>query len=262
MTNGFSKSEIERWINDVHRVLFITGAGISLDSGLPTYRGVAGLYEDKETEDGIPIEVALSGGMFSERPQLTWKYLTQIANACEGKSFNRGHQIIAEIEDRIREVWVLTQNIDGFHKDAGSKNVIEIHGTMRRMRCTGCSYGCESSAIEDREKIPNCPQCGRMLRPAVVLFDEMLPETEMNSLQHQLNFGFDAIVVIGTSALFPYISNPVHIAASRNCLTVEINPEKTDLSNIVDIKLNVGATEGLEEILSFFPSGMARNSAV
>jgi len=252
MMKGFSQTEIDQWVNDVHRVLFITGAGISVDSGLPTYRGVAGLYENKGTEDGIPIEVALSGGMFSERPQVTWKYLMQIADACEGKSFNRGHQIIAEIEDRIRDVWVLTQNIDGFHKDAGSKNVIEIHGTMRKMRCTGCSFGCDSSAMDDRSEIPKCPQCGQMLRPAVVLFDEMLPETEIGSLQRQLQLGFDAIVVVGTSALFPYISNPVHIAANRNCLTVEINPEETDLSNIVDIKLNVGATEGLEEIFSYF----------
>lgn len=248
---GFSKSEIDQWANDVQRVLFITGAGISVDSGLPTYRGVAGLYDNKETEDGIPIEVALSGGMFSQRPELTWKYLMQIANACEGKTFNRGHHMIAEFEKRIREVWVLTQNIDGFHKDAGSKNVIEIHGTMRKLKCTACSFGCESSVIDDRSKIPDCPQCGQMLRPTVVLFDEMLPESEIETLHQQLQIGFDAIVVIGTSALFPYISNPVHMAASRNCLTVEINPLDTDLSGIVDVKLNVGATEGLEEISGY-----------
>ena len=237
---------IRQWYGSAKRILFITGAGISVDSGIPTYRGVAGLYDKTATEDGMPIEVALSGGMFQENPGLTWKYLLQIADACRGKTCNRGHQIIAELDERFDEVWVLTQNIDGFHKDAGSQNVIEIHGTMRQLRCTSCGAKNGISEIDPQQIPPACPGCRGAMRPDVVLFDEMLPTEATQTLYEQLGLGFDAIFVVGTSALFPYICNPVHQAASENCMTVEINPGKTELSGLVDIHLEMGATKGLQ----------------
>src|SRR4051794_31297815 len=96
-------------------VLFVTGAGMSADSGLPTYRGVGGLYDAGETEEGFAIEEMLSGPMFARKPQWTWKYLRQIEQACRGAKFNRGHAVIAEMERSFERVWVLTQNVDGFH---------------------------------------------------------------------------------------------------------------------------------------------------
>jgi hypothetical protein len=108
--------------------LFITGAGISADSGLPTYRGIGGLYEDATTEEGIAIEDALSGDMLRERPEVCWKYIHQIERACRGATWNRAHEVLALMEGRYERTWVLTQNVDGFHRRAGSKNVIEIPG--------------------------------------------------------------------------------------------------------------------------------------
>ena len=90
--------EIARLIEDAERILFVTGAGLSADSGLPTYRGIGGLYNEQHTEEGIPIEMALSGDMLRTRPEITWKYLLQVESACRGAGFNRAHRIIADIE--------------------------------------------------------------------------------------------------------------------------------------------------------------------
>ena len=103
------------------RLLFITGAGISADSGLPTYRGVSGLYgEGRPTRHGMSIEEALSRPMLILRPEITWEYLVELERMCRGLTFNRGHQVIAAMEDHFAAVWTLTQNIDGLHRHAGS----------------------------------------------------------------------------------------------------------------------------------------------
>ena len=119
------------------RVLFITGAGMSADSGLPTYRGVGGLYNDGETEDGLSIEDALSGECLARRPDITWKYLAQIEHNCHEVKPNAGHRAITALEQQ-REVVVLTQNIDGLHVRAGNSEVIEIHGTLEERYCAHC----------------------------------------------------------------------------------------------------------------------------
>jgi NAD-dependent SIR2 family protein deacetylase len=121
-------------------LLFITGAGMSADSGLPTYRGIGGLYDGRDPEENVPIEVLLSGDVFARRPELTWKYLLQVGRAGRNAKPNRGHEILAEIEKRFERVWVLTQNVDGFHHLAGSQNVIDIHGDVRRVRCVSCAF--------------------------------------------------------------------------------------------------------------------------
>ena len=125
--------QVVKFLQNAKEIFVVTGAGISADSGLPTYRGFGGLYDGKTTEDGIPIEVALSGPTFRNRPRLTWKYLAQIEEGARGAVHNRAHEVLAEMEQRFDRVWVLTQNIDSFHTTAGSKNVIEIHGNMKRL---------------------------------------------------------------------------------------------------------------------------------
>jgi NAD-dependent deacetylase len=157
-------------------VLFITGAGISADSGMPTYRGIGGLYEIGLTEEGLPIEEILSGPMLQANPELTWKYLAQIANAARGATFNRAHEVIAEIERQIPRVWTLTQNVDGFHLAAGSKKVIEIHGNMHSLSCMKCPQRQTVGRDERLEIPPRCSLCGGILRPDVVLFGELLPD--------------------------------------------------------------------------------------
>jgi len=199
-------------------ILFITGAGISADSGLPTYRGIGGLYNNKLTEDGIPVETALSGETLKARPEITWKYLLQIEKNCRNARYNRAHEVIAEMERQFGRVWVLTQNIDGFHHAAGSRNVIDIHGDMHKLQCPRCGW---HSVINDYSNIefpPGCPECGAIVRPEVVLFGEMLPEDKLSALNRELMKGFDIYFSIGTSSVFPYISQPI-IAAN-----IRLNP--------------------------------------
>lgn len=236
--------EIAARLREARRILFITGAGISADSGLPTYRGVGGLYNDEATEDGLSIEDALSGECMSIRPEITWKYLAQVERNCHGVQPNAAHLAIAGLE-RQCEVVVLTQNIDGLHIKAGSSNVIEIHGTLEARYCAHC--GTPADARNDRVP-PRCKQCGEIVRPRVVLFGEMLPETALNRLYDELARGFDMVFVIGTSAVFPYIAEPVLRAVRAGVPTVEINPARTRLSDLVRYYIPERAAVALPEL--------------
>jgi NAD-dependent deacetylase len=238
--------EIERaasFLRSASSVLFVTGAGISADSGLPTYRGIGGLYEGAETPEGIPIEEALSGHMMRKNPALTWKYIQQIEAASRGASFNRAHSVLAEAERRFERVWVLTQNVDGLHRMAGSKNVIDIHGDVHDLLCTGCEYSDTVSDYSMLPPLPRCPRCQAILRPGVVLFGELLPEDKVEVMERELARGFDLVFTIGTTSVFPYIARPVMDARMRRKPTIEINPGETMVSAFVDVKLPLRAAE-------------------
>ncbi|HKU36655.1 MAG TPA: NAD-dependent protein deacylase [Polyangiales bacterium] len=226
------------------RMLFITGAGLSAESGLPTYRGVGGLYADSDTEHGMPIEVALSGTVFRTRPEITWKHIAQLEAAVRGARPNRAHSIIAELE-REHDVVVLTQNVDGFHRAAGSTQVIDIHGDCHVLHCTACSYREEREDYAGLALPPRCPKCGGVVRPEVVLFDEMLPSHKVSSLRRELLRGFDAYFSIGTTSVFPYIAEPILHAARLGRLTVEINPEPTEVTPAIDVRFACGAVRAL-----------------
>jgi len=247
-SNASAITEISKLLKNCRSILFITGAGISADSGLPTYRGIGGLYNDKLTEDGIPVEMALAGETLRTHPEVTWKYLLQIEKNCRNAKFNRGHEVIAEMEKRFERVWVLTQNIDGFHHAAGSRNVIDIHGNMHKLACMSCGW---RGAVEDYSLIdipPRCPDCSGIARPEVVFFGEMLPIDKLAVLERELTRGFDIYFSIGTSSVFPYIMQPIIAAKHLNRPTIEINPEDTEISGLVDIKLRMRAAEALDKI--------------
>lgn len=232
------------------RVLFITGAGISADSGLPTYRGTGGLYDGRHTDDGISIETALSGPMFRQRPEITWKYLAQIEETCRGAQPNAAHAAIAWLERRLPYVLTLTQNVDGLHRAAGSESLIEIHGSLRELYCPRCGYGEMPDTLAGRELPPCCPDCGAVLRPDVVLFDEQLPMEAIDRLEQALDEGFDMVFTIGTSATFPYIVQPVALAIQAGVPTVEINPQRTPLSDHVEHYLPMGAAAAMSAIVA------------
>ena len=242
-------------------ILFITGAGISADSGLPTYRGIGGLYNNRHTNDDIPIEDALSGEMLSTDPAIAWKYISQIERACRGAKFNRSHEVIAQMERVFPRVWVLTQNVDGFHKEAGSKNVIDIHGDVHHLKCTACTYQQTVDDYSGLEIPPLCPQCGAVQRPMVVLFGEMLPEEKYWRLARELEKGFDVVFSIGTTSVFPYIAGPVLEAKRRGWPVIEINPAVTEVSRLADIKIAAGAAKTLEAIWTRFQSPSKSSSS-
>ncbi|MBN9119264.1 MAG: NAD-dependent protein deacylase [Planctomycetes bacterium] len=229
-------------------LLFITGAGLSADSGLPTYRGTGGLYDGRDPEEGVPIETLLSAEVLERCPELTWKYLLQIERAGRSARPNRGHEVIAEMEKRFERVWVLTQNVDGLHHRAGSRNVIDIHGTLHQIRCMRCAA---ERAVTDYEGFalpPLCTHCGGVVRPNVVLFGERLPARQLATYRTETERGFDLVLSIGTTSVFPYISAPVLDAHHLYRPSVEINPGETDVTEFVTVKIPLGAAAALDAI--------------
>ena len=240
-------ARIAQTLRRARRLLFITGAGISADSGLPTYRGIGGLYNNRLTAEQVPIETALSGAMLAANPAITWKYLHQIEETCRGARFNDAHAIIAQWQEQF-EVWVLSQNIDGFHRAAGSRNLIEIHGDIHDLFCTRCAYETSVPDYAGLTLPPACPRCQALVRPRVVLFGENLPPAAVAQLYRELDRGFDLVFSIGTTSVFPYIAGPVMQASQLGVPTVEINPADTTVTDCVDYKLAAGAAVSLRAI--------------
>ena len=250
-------SELAALVRGADSVLFVTGAGLSADSGLPTYRGVGGLYDRATVDEGVPIEVALSGPMMQARPELCWKYISQIEQACRGAQPNAAHEVIAKLCQRVRRGWVLTQNVDGFHGAAGAEDVIEIHGNVHELHCTACAWETRVDdyaelqpqlGTPDEPRAPSCPECGALVRPRVVLFGEMLPAPAVAQLSAQVQQGFDLVVSVGTTSAFAYIAEPVVIARRRGAATVEINPGESEVSQLVDLRIRERARPTFEAL--------------
>ena len=253
MTTEQVIAEVARILVDASSVLFITGAGISADSGLPTYRGIGGLYNGQVTADGVPIEDALSGPMFAKYPELTWKYLWQIGSACTCAVPNAAHQIIAEIEAEKNDTWVITQNVDGLHRSAGSRNLIEIHGHLFDLFCIGC--GSEFTATEllanfcvSTKLPPECPKCSGVIRPKVVLFDEPLPSTVSKVLFDVSSREFEVVFVVGTSVVFDYINQPITFAESNDKPIVVVNPSRSGFSWSSQYHVQLRAADAMQRI--------------
>lgn len=239
---------IVRILKGCRSLLFVTGAGVSAESGVPTYRGVGGLYNVETTEEGYPIEEILSASMLAENPALTWKYLAQIGLAAKDATHNRAHEVIAEMESHFARVWTMTQNVDGFHRSAGSHNLVEAHGNMNSFYCMECQEPAKLEAFEQNDQPPQCATCGGMIRPDVVLFGEMITGRGLEELQQQAMLGFDIVFTVGTSSAFPYIQAPIHMAKGAGVPTVEINPSATVMTPLVDYHLPLGAAVALDEI--------------
>jgi NAD-dependent deacetylase len=222
---------------------------MSADSGLPTYRGRDGIYRaQRETPHGLTIEQALSGPILKAQPEITWHYLMELERTSRGALPNRGHQVIAEMDAFFDAVWILTQNVDGLHQSAGSRQVLDVHGDLHDLSCTRCG---SRSRVEDYASLtipPRCASCQGLIRPDVVLFGEELPQVKLLRLWREMRTGFDVIFSIGTSSLFEYIVEPVRMGRTAGALTVEINPEPTPVSELVHIRIEAGAAATLDQI--------------
>jgi NAD-dependent deacetylase len=242
-------AKVVQRLGRARRVLAITGAGMSADSGLPTYRGANGLYsDDRTTGHGHSIETALSGRMFAVRPEVSWHHLLEIERASRGAKPNCGHRVLAEMEGYFEAVWILTQNVDGLHQAAGSRNVIDLHGDLHVLRCTVCLFHQEVGDYEGLGLPPLCPECGGVLRPDVVLFGEHIPEAKLRRLEAETARGFDVVLSVGTSSLFDYVVAPMRRARNVGAATVEINPEETGASGLCDFRIRARAAVALDRI--------------
>lgn len=228
-------SELRRALGGVRSVGAITGAGVSSESGVRTYRGKGGIYDDPV--EGERTVEALSGPTFRRDPERTWRVIRDLLAQAWNARPNPGHLALARIEAHVERFSLLTQNVDGLHAAAGSKNVIDIHGDVRRLRCDSCGRRRTVTSPDDVAVPPTC-SCGAPLRPDVVLFGEMLPVDRVARLRRDFYEEVpDLVILAGTSALFPYVAEPVLLARAMGKLTVEVNPEPTELSDAVDYSL-------------------------
>ena len=216
-----------------HNVVVFTGAGVSRESGIATFR---------DPEEGLwtkydPMEMATLEGYVRD-PAYVWAWYEHRFGTVDAAEPNPGHRAIAELEQLAPSVVVVTQNIDGLHQRAGSSDVIELHGTMHRFAClhrTHGGYTLDDLAGQD-ERPPRCPECGDLIRPDVVWFGEALPEDELRRAQ-LLAGSCDAMLVVGTSAVvFPAAALPLQ-ALEAAAVVIDVNPEPGALTPKATISL-------------------------
>ncbi|MCB1143584.1 MAG: NAD-dependent deacylase [Leptospiraceae bacterium] len=222
-------------------VAVLTGAGISAESGIPTFRGEGGYWRNYRSEDLATPEA------FSRDPQLVWSWYEMRRGVCLNAQPNPGHKIIAEMENYYPEFLVITQNVDGLHARAGNKKLLQIHGDIFTSRCTDCMTIEHFDEHPLSTNPPLCPSCGGLLRPHIVWFGEAYFPGMIDKC---LNFlkSVDTICIIGTSG---QVSVPVQLAEyaiSQGAKSIEINPSTSTLTELVDIALQAPAGEILPKI--------------
>lgn len=237
----------------------VTGAGISAESGIPTYRGQGGIYDDPETGDRT-ID-ALTGETLRSDPDRTWRTILELVDKAKDARPNPGHDALAAIEQRVERFVLLTQNVDGLHEAAGSKNIIDIHGTISNTICMSCGEHSRLEAFGELTGAPRCKKCDGVMRPDAVLFGEMLPMQKVARLRKEFYSKIPELVLVaGTTAMFPYIAEPVVVAQQAGRLTVEVNPEETVLSAVVDFSLRGPAGHYLPKIAEVVGGRRCRDS--
>lgn len=216
-------------------VTVLTGAGVSAESGIATFRDPDGLWSKFN-----PKELASIDG-FLNNPERVWSWYQYRVNIINNTRPNKGHYALTELQNLITGFNIITQNVDGLHQRSGSKNVIELHGSIVRNKCYECNR-LHEDVIKYNQRIVNCNYCNGLIRPDVVWFGEMLPEKEIE-LAQQLAEKSDIFFSIGTSAeVFPAAELPL-VAKRAGATLIEINPERTILSEYVDLRLEL--TSGL-----------------
>lgn len=231
-----------RFLTSATRVVVLTGAGASQESGLRTFRDAqTGLWAQHKPEDLASPEA------FTRDPKLVWDWYAWRREAIKGVRPNPGHYALVEMEKRIPDFTLITQNVDGLHRFAGSQNVLELHGNIQKVRCAECGTFTEIWG-DDTESVPTCAVCGGMLRPDVVWFGESLPRATLEaavtaSRACQIYFS------IGTSGVVQPAAALAHAARNNGSVVVEVNAEPTHLTPKVDFVFHGKSGEILPELV-------------
>jgi NAD-dependent deacetylase len=218
-------------------LVVLTGAGVSAESGIPTFRGKEGLWKNFKPEELATPEA------FRRNPKLVWEWYDWRRQLISKAQPNKAHKLLAQLNAVI-----ITQNVDGLHQRAGTKKVIELHGNIWRVQCTSCGKEYENYEVPLREIPPKCKFCNGLLRPAVVWFGEGLPLDALEEAE-RLARSCKVFLVVGTSGvvypagLFPFV------AKQHGAKVVEINTESTPISEIADIVIKEKASVGVEKFI-------------
>lgn len=242
MTAG--ESHAREWIAGARRVFAMTGAGISAESGIPTFRDAAGLWKDFR-----PEELASPEG-FERDPARVWEWYAWRLELLNKAQPNAGHRALAELERRCEEFLLLTQNVDGLHQRAGSRCVHEVHGSIRRVREVASGKVYKEGEIAIAPPYPVRTAEGRLVRPDVVWFGEMICEGAAEAAEEFLDEAPpDVCLVVGTSGLFPYIQRWALRARDRGARLIEVNMEASPISAFADALLIGKAGEVLPRLV-------------
>ena len=224
------------------KIVFVTGAGISQESGIPTFRGKDGYWRKYD-----PMKLA-SIDAFYDDPKLVWEWYDDRRKNILDVKPNEGHFAISQMEE-FKDVVILTQNIDGLHQRSGSTNVLELHGSIIRIKCTVCDF--LDNITENFESLPPKCKCGSMLRPDVVWFGEPLPQNIWQSAIKEASI-CDVMIIVGTSLVVsPANTLPVY-AKQNGAILIEVNPEKTVMSNDMTLSIQATSVGVLPKMLSIF----------
>ena len=257
MSTPEARDQARELIASSRFIAVLTGAGISAESGVPTFRGAGGLWRG-QTAESLATPVA-----FNRNPAEVWEFYHARFVGLRGVEPNDGHSALAALEARCERFWLLTQNVDGLHRDAGSRNPIELHGTIRIARCQPCGRECSiESALHGWTPgdIPACDACGGSLRPAVVWFGESLPVAALQAADEAIR-SCDAILVVGTSGVVQPAASFAFSARSRGAIVIEVNPEETPISEIANVVLRGPAAVELPYMLQPDERKRLRNDA-
>lgn len=231
------------------RVAVTTGAGISAESGVPTFRGPQGLWE------GQPVEKVATPSAFRKDPGLVWRFYNARRAQLKQVEPNPGHLALVELERMLGKdrFTLITQNVDGLHRRAGSERVVELHGNLAWVRCTSCSYLADRGG-ETLDDLPQCPRCTHLLRPHIVWFHEMLPPDQWmaaESAVHECN----VLLVVGTSAVVYPAAGLIEVARQRRAAIIEVNLTSTVASDLADIALHGKSGEILPRLVARYKAG-------
>ena len=230
---------------EAHRVAVLTGAGVSAESGIKTFRDPDGLWAKLN-----PAELASPQG-FMSNPDLVWSWYQHRRDIIYSNKPNPGHYAIAEMEDLFPEFTLITQNVDRLHQSAGSTKVYELHGNIIDNHCMNCKEPYVKEIDTESKTPPMCDKCGGKIRPSVVWFGEMLPYDALMQSQNAAAAS-DVFFSVGTAAeVYPAADLPI-VALRNGALVVEVNPNNTVISNAVHIKLAAPSGEALPILIEKF----------
>jgi NAD-dependent deacetylase len=234
------KTKFVEKLKNAKRLVFFTGAGISAESGIATFRGTDGIWNKMKPEELATFSA------FMKNPNLVWQWYQYRREIIHKVEPNLAHLVIAELENYF-DVTVVTQNVDNLHKRAGSTKIYELHGNIERNFCVDCNTFVAEKQFEGNE-VPQCEKCGGMIRPDVVWFGENLPQDQFGGGETAAEWS-DICFVVGTSALVYPAAYIPQSAKRAGSYLVEINIETTELSRFVDYSIIGKAGEILPEIL-------------
>lgn len=222
-------SDAQAALASAQRIAVLTGAGISADSGVPTFRGPDGLWRSFRAEELATPEA------FARDPRLVWEWYDWRRQRIAAVSPNAAHEALVRLEHRTADYWLITQNVDGLHRLAGSRRLSEIHGNIWMTRCTACGQVREDRTVP-LPILPHCDACGALRRPHIVWFGEALAADDLDRSQEAVTT-CDCFLIVGTSGLIYPAASFAAMAKQAGAFVIEVNRDPTPHSSLVDVSL-------------------------